>query len=234
MKILIVASSLFLMMQNLFAANLLGSRAKANPDQLPYSNCSFDFEEISVALLYGRGCAVGSVTLECTSYPLKGAPGGLKFSIPLKLQKLEKYGLTLGLFGHHFCEIHGLDTKLLNVLFGKYIGVEFAIPFPPMALRYAYHENGISIDAGGVGFQSLAGFSYKLSLPDSLSYKMCMDNSLLIEDTTTVRDEEYCRKLILSHAEKELPPRAKTKVPFDYSKLANFQFQKIRSNPIIQ
>lgn len=206
---------------------LIGSLwAKKHPNQLPYTNCELTLKESHAGLIksYSKVSGRRHRTLHCISRPLKGAPNGLEFIIPLGDFEIKTTGFTaiLGL-NVLSARVHGLHGKSVSELYNTFKGRTVVGGFLHYALVYKKYgtENEIRFHVEdrclALGLE-VGKSTLSINRRDVIKRKACLNNSYIIDASTAKeRDEEYCNDFIVDANNPE-------KLFFDSSKIDDLQF----------
>lgn len=226
MKKLIIISWLLSLPISAQPAPLVGSLwAIKHPNQLPYTSCELTLKETHAGLIksYSSVSGRGHRTLHCVSRPLKDAPHGLEFTIPLGEININTVGFTaiLGLqvLNAHVYQLHGKSVSdLYNIFNGRTVVGGF-LHYAGVYKKYGT-GNGIKFLVGdrcvALGLE-VGKSTLSISRRDVIKRKMCLDNRYIIDSNAQERDEEYCDGLTVDQNNAK-------KLFFDSAQIDNFRF----------
>ena len=203
---------------------LVGSAwAKKNPHKLPYSVCHIQANEFTAGIIKNYTVWSRPLTLYCTTRPLKNAPHGLEFRIPLEAS-IASIGLT-GIIGvaPYLFEVSGLDNKSAWALFDRYKGFSFSLGLPALGVVIKTYHTKSKVQINTVARTLYAGLeignSRLVIKPVSkIKKKWCLNNKYIIDgEITQARNQKYCdlTREVLDQGQKPL---------FNLADLRNLKF----------
>lgn len=205
---------------------LIGSLwAKKHPNQLPYTRCELTLKESHAGLIksYSNVSGCKHRTLHCITRPLKDAPNGLEYIIPLGDIDIKTLGFT-AILGLHVLNAHvyNLHGKSVSELYNSFKGKTVVGGFLHYAAVYKKYGTGNEIRfhvadrCVALGLE-VGKSTLSINRRDVIKRKMCLDNRYILDSSIEERDEKYCDSFIVDQNKHE-------KIFFDSSKIDDLQF----------
>lgn len=213
--ILIFISTIFFSLQALSKPDpLIGSHwAKKHPNELPFTQCKIFLRGYTAGFIksVSKVEAIGhrQPLLECRVRPMKHAPKGLQYSIPLGDISIESYGVILNLgFSALLANVHFSNGNAFHELFNIHKGTSFNLNTGVGINFKGYGKTGgilfsINQNSAGAGLE-IGKSSLKIKpRGNAIKMKNCLDNNYIIDANTSIlRDQNYCDGLKLGDSKK--------------------------------